>query len=113
MNFGRRLLFFMIGVSIGCFLVWGMLLRNRDMPNWTPSDRVKEEVTWNNILIADSIQMPWDSTQLAEAIWSSDIHFDKSVVRDKPCRTYEMTTEDMHDLSIQICDSVVTVVGFE
>lgn len=104
---------FMFGVGIGCVLVYGMLIRDREFPAWTPSDRIKEEITWDSIHIDPNVDLKMDQTALKEAVNGADIHFDRSKVRDEPCRTYLMTTLDQHDMSISICDSVATVVAYD
>ena len=89
-----------------------MLIRDREFPAWTPSDRIKQDMTLDSVLIDSALDLNMDQTQLKAAINGSDIHFDKSKVRTKPCRVYEMTTEDNHEMSVQICDSVSTVIRY-
>jgi len=41
-NFARRLRLFIVGVLIGCLVVWGLLMRGRKFPAWTPEGRIIE-----------------------------------------------------------------------
>jgi len=103
----------MIGAAMGSVLVYGMLIRDREFPAWTPSDRIKEEITWDSILVDRSLNLQMNQADIVDAVNGADIHFDKSKVRTKPCRTYLMTTEDLHEMTISICDSVATLVAYD
>jgi hypothetical protein len=113
MGFPRRLMLFMFGAAMGTVLVYGMLIRDREFPAWTPSDRIKEEITWDSIHVDASLNLELNQAAIVNAVNGSNIHFDKSKVRTKPCRTYLMTTEDLHDMTISICDSVATVLAYD
>ena len=104
---------FMFGAAMGSVLVYGMLIRDREFPAWTPSDRIKEEITWDSILVDPSLDLHLDQAAIVNSVNGADIHFDKSKVRTEPCRTYLMTTEDLHDMTISICDSVATIVAYD
>lgn len=104
---------FMFGAAMGSVLVYGMLIRDREFPAWTPSDRIKEEITWDSVHVDPSLNLKMDQAAIEYAVNGADIHFDKSKVRTEPCRTYLMTTEDLHEMSISICDSVATIIAYD
>lgn len=104
---------FMFGTAMGSVLVYGMLIRDREFPAWTPSDRIKEEITWDSVHVDPSLNLKMDQAAIEYAVNGADIHFDISKVRTEPCRTYLMTTEDLHEMSISICDSVATIIAYD
>ncbi len=104
---------FMFGAAMGSVLVYGMLIRDRVFPAWTPSDRIKEEITWDSIQVDPTLNLKLSQQELVDAVNGADIHFDRSKVRTKPCRIYLMTTQDLHEMTIAICDSVATVTDYD
>lgn len=112
MKFTDRLMYFAFGILLGCGLVYGMLIKDRDFPAWLPGDRVIEELTSYPISVADSVRLPFSDSLLASRMEDSDVKFRESVVRDQPCRTYQLQSE-VDRLRVRICDSTVTIVAYE
>jgi hypothetical protein len=104
-------MYFAFGILLGCGLVYGMLIKDRDFPAWLPGDRVIEELTSHPISVADSVTLPFPDSLLPERINASEVLFKESVVREKPCRTYQLESE-IDRLRVRICDSTVTIVGY-
>lgn len=105
-------MFFAFGILLGCGLVYSMLIKDRDFPAWLPGDRVIEELTSYPITVADSVKLPFSDSLLVERMEDSDVKFRESVVREQPCRTYQLQSE-IDRLRVRICDSTVTVVAYE
>lgn len=111
MKFFDRLLYFGFGTGLGCLLVYFMLLKDRDLPAWLPSDRVLEELTQGPIDIANGVVVPLNDSLLVSAIMNSDVIFSESIVRDALCRTYQLDSK-MERMRFEICDEDVRLIEY-
>ena len=111
MKFLDRLGYFGFGVALGCALVYFMLIKDREFPAWMPGDRVIEELTSYPISIEAGVSVPYSDSLLVEAIKKSKVNFDKSDVRSKPCRTYQLYSKVEH-MRLKICDKKVARVAY-
>ena len=75
MNFLHRFKFFAFGTGLGCLIVYGLLIRDRDFPAWLPEDRVLEELAVDSVIIGSSIQLQFADSLLVEHIMNSDVLF--------------------------------------
>ncbi len=107
----NRFKFFGIGIAIGSAMVYYMLIKDREFPAWLPSDRVIEELTMYPVRIDGNVELPFPDSLIVEHIRVSDVLFDESKVREKPCREYQLesATERMR---LEICDTVVTLLEY-
>ncbi len=107
-----RFKYFGFGVAIGCSLVYFMLIKDREFPAWLPEDRVIEELTLGSIAIEEGITLPFADSLVADRIQLSEVLFDESNVREKPCREYQLES-DSERMRLSICDSVVTLKEYQ
>lgn len=112
MNFLHRFKFFAIGVGLGCLVVYGLLIRDRDFPAWLPEDRVLEELAVDSIIIRDGVQLPFADSLLAEHILDSDVIFDESSVRDMACREYQLES-DTERMRFKICNKRIELYEYK
>ncbi len=89
-----------------------MLVKDREFPALLPVDRVIEELTMGSISINEGIALPFADSLLVERIEESDVLFDESNVREKPCRVYQLES-DIERMRFSICDSVVTLRKYQ
>lgn len=109
MTIGRRIFLYGIGFALGCVAVYLMLLRDRDFPDWTPKGRVKESLLAGKIMLGTTASGA-DTTRLRQRISDAKVDFGRSDVRSGPCKTYVLT-DDAGEMSLSVCDSVVTLVS--
>lgn len=112
MNFLQRFKFFGIGVGLGCLIVYGLLIRDREFPAWLPGDRVLEELAVDSVLIGKDIQLPFPDSLLVEHILNSDVLFDESKVRDMTCREYQLES-DLERMRFKICNKQIELYQYE
>ncbi|MFT7102609.1 MAG: hypothetical protein ACJAYA_001182 [Bacteroidia bacterium] len=112
MNFLHRFKFFAIGVGLGCLVVYGLLIRDRDFPAWLPEDRVLEELAVDSIIIRDGVQLSFADSLLTEHILDSDVIFDESSVRDMACREYQLES-DTERMRFKICNKRIELYEYK
>ena len=93
-------------------LVYALLIRDRDFPAWLPEDRVLEELAVDSLVIADGISIPFADSILIERIKSCDVLFSESVVRDAPCKEYQLESE-LERMRFEICKTQITLIAYE
>ncbi|MFC2176749.1 hypothetical protein ACFLR1_07275, partial [Bacteroidota bacterium] len=86
--------------------------KDRKFPAWLPEDRILEELTQRPINIGDNIELPFADSLLPEVIMRSEVLFNESEVRTKPCRTYQLKA-DATSMRFTICDSTVSLVAYQ
>jgi hypothetical protein len=111
-DFLHRFKFFAIGVGLGCLIVYGLLIKDRDFPAWLPGDRVLEELAVDSIIIGNDIQLPFADSLLKEHILNSDVLFDESKVRDMACREYQLES-DTERMRFKICNKQIELYQYE
>lgn len=111
-NFLHRFKFFAIGVGLGCLVVYGLLIKDRDFPAWLPDDRVLEELAVDSVKIASNIQLPFADSLLPERILNSDVLFNESKVRDMACREYQLESE-VERMRFKICNKQIELYQYE
>ncbi|MCB0753995.1 MAG: hypothetical protein H6603_05425 [Flavobacteriales bacterium] len=112
MNFIQRLGYFGFGVGLGCLIVYALLIRDRDFPAWLPEDRVLEELAVDSIIISQELGLDLTDSVLKEKILASDVLFRESVVRDKPCREYQLESEQER-MRFKICDTQIELYQYQ
>ena len=117
MPFLRRIKLYIIGVLLGCVMVYG-LFHNR-IPSWLPETIIKEELLEWPLQFTKHANCRMECRGITEeeiilVLEEGDINFSKSKVRGKPCPTYaiEGNTEDGQFVRIVFakCDSITRVV---
>jgi hypothetical protein len=87
MNFPRRLRLFVFGILIGCLVVWGLLMRGRKFPAWTPEGRILEALQQYPVKISQPARCMMQCNNISEndilsIINTADVIFSESTVRD-------------------------------
>ncbi|MDB4655310.1 hypothetical protein OAE48_00530 [Flavobacteriales bacterium] len=112
MSFARRFGYFLFGVGLGSLLVYVLLIRDRDFPAWLPEGRVLEELAVDSVIIPESIVLPFADSLLSQRIMACDVLFNQSVVRDQPCKEYQLES-DADLMRFEICDDKITLMNYE
>lgn len=116
-KFFRRLMLFGLGFAISSVFVYFFMYRNRNLPAFWPSGKVKEKIDQSTrISNADSCYyacLGWTEEELKAAINDGSVHFRKSKPREQPCSQYIIEVEDKSKqavwLDIQSCDSTFAI----
>ena len=93
-------------------LVYVMLIRDRDFPAWLPEDRVLEELAADSIAIAEGLHLTFSDSTLRSKLEDADVLFKKSIVRNEPCREYQIETALEH-MRFKLCDSIPELIQYE
>jgi hypothetical protein len=112
MSFARRFGYFLFGVGLGCILVYALLIRDREFPSWLPEGRVLEELAADAVVVSESIILPFSDSLLPARILKCDVLFNESVVRDQPCKEYQLQSE-IERMRFEICDKQITLMEYE
>jgi len=93
MDFNRRLRLFLFGVIAGSLVVWALLFRNRELPAWTPNDRVMESLRQNPIKIQPAARCIMDCNGIVDGdvikvLQTGRVKFSESDVRGKEVPEY-------------------------
>jgi hypothetical protein len=115
MSFLQRLSYFAFGAGLGCVIVYGLLIRDRDFPAWLPGDRVIEELTKQPVVIAPEVGVTFSDSIYKLKMEDADVEFKKSIVRASeihPCREYHLET-DLEIMRVRICDSIPKLIAYE
>lgn len=112
MNFLQRLGYFAFGAGLGCMLVYALLIRDREFPAWLPEGRVLEELAIDSITIAPNVSINFSDSVLIEKIHNSDVLFRESIVRDKPCKEYQLESDEER-MRFKICSGKVELINYQ
>lgn len=115
----RRFFLFAIGFAISSVFVYFFMYKNRDLPAFWPSGKVKEKIIQSKrISEADSCYykcLNWNEVELKAAIETGGVNFNKSKPRKTPCSEYRIDV--IHPklneimLNIQSCDSTFALLA--
>lgn len=97
---------------MGSMLVYALLIRDREFPAWLPEDRVIEELAVGSVIIGNGIILPFPDSVLVDRIEASDVLFSESIVRDSPCKEYQLES-DAERMRFEICEKQITLIEFE
>jgi hypothetical protein len=103
------------GFTIGAIFIYFLLLRDRSFNFWVPGERVKTEIIERKPVISEKaicqlacLNLNKDS--IASIIKKSEVNFDKSRVREKPCKYYLLEiSEEKMKMDFSLCDTVVVL----
>ena len=112
MSFARRFGYFLFGVGLGCLLVYALLIRDRDFPAWLPEDRVLEELAVDSVIISESVILPFADSLLTGRILECDVLFSESVVRNQPCKEYQLQSK-IERMRFEICEKQITLIQYK
>lgn len=102
----------MFGVVLGSMLVYALLIRDREFPAWLPEDRVIEELAVDSVVIGNGIELPFPDSVLTDRIEACEVLFSESIVRDAPCKEYQLESETER-MRFEICEKQITLIRFE
>lgn len=71
-----------------------------------------EELAVDSVVIGNGIQLPFPDSSLVNRIEACDVLFSESIVRDAPCKEYQLESEDER-MRFEICDKQITLIEFE
>ncbi|MFM1876198.1 MAG: hypothetical protein RL266_1935 [Bacteroidota bacterium] len=112
MSFIQRLGYFIFGVGLGSMLVYVLLIRDREFPAWLPEDRVIEELTTDTIFVAKAVVINFSDSTLKQKVKEADVLFRESIVRNEPCREYQLET-DNERMRFSICKDRTELIQFD
>lgn len=109
----KRIFYYLSGFTIGAIFIYFLLLRDRSFNFWMPGERVKTEIIERKPVISKKaicqlacLNLNKDS--IASIIKKTEVIFDKSRVREKPCKYYLLElSEDKIQMDFSLCDTVV------
>jgi hypothetical protein len=111
----KRVFYYIIGFTIGAIFIYFLLMRGRSFDFWMPGERVKTEIIERKPVISEKaicqlacLNLNKDS--IASIIKKTEVNFDKSRVREKPCKYYLLEiSEDKIQMDFSLCDTVVVL----
>lgn len=116
MRFGRKLLYYMLGVGLGVFMVYFMF-GDRDIQcNYFPNDRVlydlrQKEMTLSEELLDSDGKVISDTSGLAASLERARVDFEKSKIDDHGCNVYYLNLEEAQKaFEIENCDSIARLL---
>ncbi|MBI1288121.1 MAG: hypothetical protein GC178_11165 [Flavobacteriales bacterium] len=112
MSFLQRFGYYLFGVALGSMLVYVWLIRGRDFPAWTPSGRVLQELAVDSVVIDPGVHLPFADSLLVQHIKACDVKFDESVVRDVPCKEYQLESEKER-MRFKVCRSEIRLYEYD
>ena len=92
-------------------LVYALLIRDREFPAWLPEDRVLEELAVDSLIISKTVNLPITDSVLMKRIKESDVLFNESIVRDQPCKEYQLESEHER-MRFEICPETITLIEY-
>ncbi len=111
----KRFFYYIVGFTIGAIFIYFLLIRGRSFDFWMPSERVKTEIIERKPVITEKaicqlacLNLNKDS--IASIIKKSEVNFDKSSVREKPCKQYLLEiNEEKIAMNFSLCDTIVVL----
>jgi hypothetical protein len=118
--FLRRLRLYLMGVGLGCVLVYFLLLRGKNFDGWFPSKRVLDYLRKSELVYSYNTECWMNcmgiSTEQIEKIIDSTgvVNFDESNTGGK-CPIYSIEDGERFKvkLTISVCDSVANVLALQ
>ncbi|MCG3167068.1 MAG: hypothetical protein POELPBGB_02851 [Bacteroidia bacterium] len=109
----KRLFYYITGFTIGAIFIYFLLMRGRSFNFWMPGERVKTEIIERKPVIADKALcqlacLNLNKDSIVSVIKKAEVNFDKSRVREKPCKYYLLEiAEENIQMEFSLCDTVV------
>jgi hypothetical protein len=97
-DFLRRLMFYGIGIGIGCLLVFAMFGEKATKCSYFPNERVIDELNHKPLIYSDRSnseinELGLDSLKVRELLQRGRIDFDLSNQQNEPCGKYVMESK--------------------
>ncbi|MEN9947551.1 MAG: hypothetical protein RL106_374 [Bacteroidota bacterium] len=115
MKFSQRLLRFMIGVIIGCSLVY-IMFPNYDWLGWLPGKQIRQSIREKQWSLTETAKCEAKYFAIEESGWrevlnDGSINFDKSKVQQTNKIYY--LEDDLVGVTIELLDSTANVLHIE
>ncbi|PQJ15057.1 hypothetical protein BST99_04300 [Aureicoccus marinus] len=115
MVLGRRILFYLFGVGLGCVLVVFILKQKNGGKAvkycYLPNCRVLKDLRSKPLVLNENIQSK-DTSGISEALLDGDILFSESDTRKEPCGEYRIEWEQ-YQLHVANCSTEVKVLNWK
>lgn len=110
MKFGRKVLYYLLGVGLGVLMVF-FIFGDRDIQcSYFPNDRVLYDLRKKEIQLAESVSSE-DTLGLGFALERARVNFKRSETEDLDCNVYYLDLEDYQKTyRMENCDSIATVL---
>ena len=117
MSTRKRIIFFAVGLFIGIIFVQ-IIFEKKDVSfDYLPNDRVLKTLrtkqrVFDKKAISFFEQEQIDTSKIEYFLKESEVNFDKSRQREKPCNYYQIESdyqEIRYGIQIKNCDSLVTI----
>ncbi|MAD98556.1 MAG: hypothetical protein CMB99_14630 [Flavobacteriaceae bacterium] len=113
----KRIGFYLIGVTIGVYFVQFMWKEKDVSFDYGPDARTLKSIRTKEIKYSEAVQLMISTNQIDTAkintlLKFSDVDFNKSKPRQKPCAEYFLTGKgnlENIDLYVSRCDSIATI----
>lgn len=111
----NRVFYYIVGFTIGAIFIYFLLMRGRSFNFWMPGERVKTEIIERKPVLSDKatcqlVCLNLNKDSLASIIKKSEVNFEKSSVREKPCKDYLLELrEEKIQMDFSLCDTVVVL----
>ena len=117
MTFIQRLGYYLGGFSIGLVFLAFFLSGKRASCSYSPSARVKKNISIKRIEYSNSVQelihnKNLDSSSIKQIIAKGSVNFSESDIKRDPCKTYIIDGKldgVKYKLTIENCDSIATI----
>jgi hypothetical protein len=109
----KRFFYYIVGFTIGAIFIYFLLIRGRSFNFWMPGERVKTEIIERKPVISEKAIcqlacLNFNKDSISSIIKKSEVNFDKSSVRKKPCKNYLLEiNEEKILMNFSLCDTVV------
>jgi hypothetical protein len=118
--FFRRLRLYLIGVGMGCILVYFLLMRGKSFDFWMPGNRVMENIQKSELTYSINAEcmmqcMNFSRQEIRKVIDSTGtVNFDESNTKAS-CPIYIIEDKERFDLklTLSVCDSVANLLFVE
>lgn len=115
MKVSHRIRVYMVGLLIGCVLVYFMLIKDKNRGYWLPENRVKEQVRKSRIIFSEHAKCILTCKGVSEEeakdiLKNGDINFRESDTRRTPCPSYIFEGKDVK-IICTACDSISEIIN--
>jgi hypothetical protein len=115
MALARRIIFYLLGVGLGCVLVVFILKQKNGGKNveycYLPNCRVLKELRSKPLVLTETLQGS-DTTGVMRALREGDVEFDRSSPRLEPCGEYWIEWEQK-EMQVANCSTEVKILAFK
>ena len=112
MTFWRRFRTYLIGVGLGCLIVY-VIFDDRDLNTWTPEKRIMTTIDSSIVSISSRAACQLKCLGLEDKKWveiqqSSNVNFSESNTQKKPCPVYRLeyiADKDDYTMMWEVCEN--------